>query len=248
MEEDLNNQETRSQKTEYEKAVDRLNILHSSLPEAYKHWAIHGETELVVGQLKAATDYTFPEDTWSEDEFNQFKKSFESIGLRVSQPEIVPSVDATPRRYGYIYNPDKLKEETSNSDLVPPYDGLMDINNYVKMAEDAGYPIGAILGKLYSFPESAIRDYLSRKGKSPQEARPGVKITTDSLGDEYYWYYGDPKADVQNRMRLKREYLKYLGSSSRYQKISVCSYLHIFYFKPFTIFINKSFLSYSLLN
>ena len=219
MEEDLNNQETRSQKTEYEKAVDRLNILHSSLPEAYKHWAIHGETELVVGQLKAATDYTFPEDTWSEDEFNQFKKSFESIGLRVSQPEIVPSVDATPRRYGYIYNPDKLKEETSNSDLVPPYDGLMDINNYVKMAEDAGYPIGAILGKLYSFPESAIRDYLSRKGKSPQEARPGVKITTDSLGDEYYWYYGDPKADVQNRMRLKREYLKYLGSSSRYQKI-----------------------------
>ena len=101
-----------------------------------------------------------------------------------------------------IWNPARVKTETANTKLAPPYDGDQDLTD----------------------PDSAIMDFLAEKQGS-QINRLG-KLTLkqgerarSNLGDETYWYISPPEDDVIRRENDKKSFFANLQASPKYQQI-----------------------------
>ncbi len=187
--------------------VNKIVRLFEQLPLAYKRYALHQDIMMVLHGLKAATDYSFLGDTFRQDEFDQFKSALVSVGVRVSNPQIDER-----RRFGLLYRPDILRRETISSNLAPPYDGQQDIDEYYNQAVKNGYNDKAVAGKIFSFPESAIRDFIQSQKKS-------VKLETVYFGDETYSYSNPPQPDVVEREKVKREFFSVVDENSQFKVI-----------------------------
>lgn len=94
------------------------------------------------------------------------QKSLENHELRVTEPDTTYGRGSIPFRRIYIYNPRTLSEQTRDSELVPPYLKEQDLLDWIDTCKQKGVSVHAILGKIYSFPESAIRDFL--KSQQPR--------------------------------------------------------------------------------
>ena len=189
-------------------------------PSAYKRFITFGDWLMVTGGLKAATDYGFVGDTWNQNDFDQLKTALETEGLKVTDPTIREGTNI-PFREGHIYNPATLKEQTAHSSYAPPYDGVTPLDQYISTAEAQGYSFGAIYGKIYSFPESAIADFITQEmGISIQ----GEERQNASHNNETYWFIVPAKPDV-----IKREQDKNLLPFSHYpRKTASCSLVKAF--------------------
>lgn len=198
------------------------NIFHE-LPIAYKRYATFEDYILVLNGIKPSTDFSFPGGTYDEIEFQKFKKVFEKNGLRFSEIKIETNRRYGLRRYGLIYNPEALKQQTANSKLAPSYNGQMDIDDYIDQSTKKGYHPEAIAGKLFGFPESAIKDFLKRfkfeKVFALLEYLNLAKINTMTRGEEIYWFYNKPENDVIEHERNKIELFEFLKYNPRFQTI-----------------------------
>ena len=203
---------------EEEKYIVSLEKIFHELPIAYKYFVIKEDWMLVLKGIKASTDLSFFGDTYDEKEFQNLKEAFKETGLIFSEIKTREGRSNIKLRSGFVYNPEMLKEQTANSEFAPPYDGKMDIDEYRQQAIEQGYDYNAIAGKIYSFPESAIKDFLQRKQYDKSIDSPQTK-SNGSYGNETYLYYGDPKADTVKRERQKKEFFESLYSNPRFRAI-----------------------------
>lgn len=189
--------------------------IFKKLPLAYKRLITFPDWLMVLGGVKAVTDYGFLGNTWDEDEFALFKQVLESTGLRVSDVQIRYGKENITFRYGYIYNTAALAAQTAKTDLAPPYNGQDSIEKYIEAATAKGYDPHGLYGKLYSFPESAIKDFFNR----PRREQEDDARLEFGLGNETYWVYPPVQKDVLEREELKRKFLSDLENTPQLQTI-----------------------------
>ncbi len=195
----------------------RVEQIFTDLPMAYKRWADYSDLQLVLAGLKAGTDYLFAGSTYQENEFQQFKQILSKFGLRLSPLRLTYAAKGKPVRSGLIYNPAALIRETANSKFAPPYDSVELIEDYESRAVRLGYSIHGVAGKIYSFPESAIADYVATQEKNGE--KPALERERKSTGNEVYWYYPPAKEDVINRERMKEAFFRELQKTPEMQRV-----------------------------
>ncbi len=206
------------QGVEFEK-VDTVAVLErvfNELPMPYKMYATLPDMLMVIGGLKAGTDITFLGETYKEDEFIKFKEAFEKVRLKFTDLTMDMTVDKTPVRQGFIYDPKALREQTRSTHLVLPYDGVEPLESWMSRCAEAGKNKDAVIGKLYSFPESAIEDFLRGKPRIMSLSR---KKHTISSGNETYWFFGKPKQDVLDHEERKKMFFEKLAKDQRFDKL-----------------------------
>jgi hypothetical protein len=215
--------------TNQERLLSSLERVFQTLPLCYKRLATFPDLLMVMGGLKAGTDISFLGDTYNEDDWKIFREVFEKEGLRFTELRIVShEVDesGSPFRQCLIYNPKILQEQTRVSELVLPYRVSESLEEWMERCRRAGKHEDAILGKVYSFPESAINDYI-HKLRFPQmfnllERLNLMRLTTpDSYyhGNETYWYCNRGAKDVQERERKKQAFFRALEKNPRFKAI-----------------------------
>lgn len=193
------------------------NEIFSKLPLAYKRLITIPDWQMVLGGLKATTNYGFLGNTWNEEEFHQFKRVLEGAGLRVTDPAISYGNSEIPFRQGHLFNAATLVATTANSEFAPPYDGKVSLDEYIAQAVALGYPQGGVYGKIYSFPESAIRDFLSPFRTDSEEDQQ--KRESYHNGNETYWIYPPAQADVTEREALKERFFTSLEKNPDMMKM-----------------------------
>ena len=198
---------------EFSQLITSLENVVKELPLAYKRIALYPDWLLVMGGGKAGTDVSFWGDTYDDDEWLKFKSIFESEGLRFTELTATQEAGEPIARRGYVYNPTILEQETSNSELVLAFSNEETLQEWMDRCLDAGIEPDAIYGKLYSFPESAIRDFIKFQD-SDQELRSHPM--EENLGDETYLFTGEQKADVLERERKKRLFFDKLQNNDRF--------------------------------
>jgi hypothetical protein len=199
-----------------ELAAKSAERIFNELPLTYKRFMAFGDWLMVIGGLKVGTDYSFVGNAWDQNKFDQLKRTIEAEGLRVTEPK-VGGGRLIPFRSGYFYNPTTLKEQTTCSIHAPPYDGVMSLEKYIEMSVLQGYSIDGIKGKIYSFPESAIADFLAEKTEISVQG--GEKQRFDD-GDESYWVFSPAKTDVVNREQSKINFFNGLKNTPEMKRIS----------------------------
>lgn len=167
---------------------------------------------LMLGGVKAATDFSFLGDTWNEEEFEIFKSVFESQGLKLSKIDSRPMASGDAFRIGLIFDPVMLEKETANSRFAPPYKLGMDVHEYASAAEKNGYDEGGIWGKIYSFPESAIGNFVDGD-------KTGLRERVPTHNGETYWFFDPPEQDVIEREDKKNKLFDSLNKSAKFQQI-----------------------------
>jgi len=197
--------------TNEELVAESAARIFEKLPLAYKRFAIFPDVWMVLGGLKAATDNNFLGDTFSDDDFKLMKEVFESEGIVVGEPQTVPVLSGN-RRVGYIFNPRVLISQTTNNPYAPQYTFGQDIFEYIKSAIGEKYLPGGILGTIYSFPQSAIADFITSK-------KEDVQSETAEYGNETYWYIPPAKQDVIDREQKKRDFLSKILNNEVINKI-----------------------------
>ena len=197
---------------EYKSPVEVAKIvleLFDQLPMAYKRFATFTDVIIVIVGIKAATDLSFLAHTWNEKDFSMLEEAFQSVGLKCSPVQLLrKGPKPPPFRHTFIYNPSALVATTRNSSLVPPYNLTMEINEYLAEGERLGHHIAALMGKIYSFPESAIRDYLSFMESGDEKESNRRRETSSLKVNETYWWFYPAQQDVLDRESLKREYMQ----------------------------------------
>lgn len=199
----------------------KINRAFTALPPAYKRNAMFADYTLVFAGLKAGTDYAFLGDTYTPVEFEVFKSVFTGLGLRVTEPHTSQSKTGDFIRQGLIYNPKTLEEITRNSQLILPYNQSETLETWVERCKTAGMLDGAIYGKVYSFPESAIRDYLSSRSNQPQNTTVVIRQETSvHTGGETYLYFKPAQEDVVKRELAKEALFIALEAIPAYKALS----------------------------
>lgn len=170
--------------------TDKIKSLVDALPAIYKRIPVLEDVVLVIAGLKSATDMTFNGEQYDEEEFKILQKIFEGFGLRVAQKQtrfehISEKRVTLEGRQIIIFNPEKLKAETKDTPLAPPYDGQQDIFDYIQEAEGATFDPDEVYGMIYSFPKSAIADYIKKRNTGKRlEELPNYK-TIATFGETY---------------------------------------------------------------
>lgn len=164
------------------------------------------------GGVKAATDYSFVGQTWNELEFSEFRRVLKLNGLEMTSP-IVQNSDNPKliRRVGLVYDPRIIESTTSNSIYAPKFHRSQDLSEYITSAEKQGYKMSGVYGKLYSFPDSAIDDFLNQVDGQERETAAG--------GNEVYWYYLPAKPDNVSRKNYKVKFFDELSKNLSHKKI-----------------------------
>ncbi len=198
-----------------EQTAIRASEVFNKLPLAYKRLITFSDWLMVLDGMKAATDYAFLGDTWDENEFRIFKQTLESAGVRVSDVKTQYFKDNIPFRSGHIYNAKALASQTAESTIIPPYDGSTTLDEYVSKLQGQGIPDGIIWGKIYSFPESAIQDYLKGSGHE----RTDTNRVTLGIGNETYWAYDPVQEDVIARENASIRFLCQIEQNSQMKRI-----------------------------
>ncbi len=199
----------------------KINRAFTALPLAYKYYAMREDYALVFAGLKAGTDYAFLGDTYTPAEFEIFKSAFTGLGLRVTEPDTFHYNTGDVMMLGNIYNPKTLEEMTRNSQLVLPYNQSETLEEWIKRCQTAGKLNAAIDGKVYSFPESAIRDYLASHDNQPQSASADVRQkTTAGTGGEAYSFFEPAQEDVIKREQEKKVFLAALKANPTYKTLN----------------------------
>lgn len=202
-------QEKQTEDQSPEEVAKKVLQLFEELPLIYKRWATFTDVIGVMAGIKAVTDLNFLGETWNEDNFLILKEAFTSIGLQISSMHLIgKNAEDISQRRGYLYNPATLERVTKNSDLVPAYDRKIGIDEYLKKSEELGYHIGALTGKMYSFPESAIRDYLDYLELKGYQLDDRPRKTSALSFNETYWWYPPAEQDVLEREELKNNFMQ----------------------------------------
>ncbi len=198
-----------------EQTAIRASEIFKKLPLAYKRLIMFADWLMVLDGMKAATDYAFLGNTWDENEFQIFKQTLESAGIKVSDVHTRYFKDNIPFRSGHIYNPRALAAQTAHSEMIPPFDVSSTFDEYEHMLKESGVPDGIIYGKLYSFPESAIKDYLKGSGHELTDTnRVGL-----GQGNESYWAYSPLQDDVIEREKASEIFLSKIEQNPLMKRI-----------------------------
>ena len=183
------------------------------------HFIVSSDWLLVIGGLKAGTDVSFLGDTYVEEEYQIFKGLLEAEGLCVTDLGVTFRKSDIPFRQGTIYNPVTLVEQTSNSTLVPPFSPDNTLDQWIDNCTNQGINPDVVWGKIYSFPDSAIKDFVKRDKAQPKYRlleKVGIKKKACSNLGETYWYFVPPKNDVLQREQRKKSFFSGLSSDPRF--------------------------------
>lgn len=214
--------ETQTQ-TEQERLLSSVEKVFQEAPLAYKRLITFGDWLMVIDGMKAGTDIGFLGDTYDETEYQQFKTLLESNGLRVTDLKTTHGKSGIPFRQGTIYNPQALAKQTATSNLVLPFNPDEDLQSWINRCSANGKRSDAVWGKLYSFPESAIRDFSKRTNLrwvyDLLEKVSLVQRNTLHLGNESYWYFNFPDQDIIDREVRKQSFFAELESNPRFSAI-----------------------------
>lgn len=193
--------------------------IFNAAPPAYKKLITHEDWLMVLGGLKGATECSFPGDTWNPQEFEKLKIALEQEGLRLIEPTLKDR-PGTPFRQGIVYNPQTIRQATADSKYSPPYDGKEPLQIYVEKAISQGYSIDAVWGKLYSFPESAIQDFIN----SINEINlTNSRLTSSGLRNEAYLHSEPAQEDVLQRENKKERFFSEITTYSPLAQIMMSS-------------------------
>lgn len=193
-------------------AVFKINRVFTSLPPVDKRFALFGDFVMTLSGMKAGTDYGFLGDTFDPTEFETFKRCFELEGLRIEEPTITTTKSGDSFRQGHIWNPKTLEQNTRNSKLVLPYKPNETLDDWVKKCKAAGISEGAIYGTFYSFPESAIKDFIN--GKQDRQT------ITHHFGNETYWHHEPAQQDVLKREQEKKAFFSALEQNPTFRRLA----------------------------
>lgn len=196
-----------------EQLAEKAGKVFDKLPLPYKRYALMPDILLLLGGVKAATDFSFLGDTYNEQEFQVFKDVFESEGLKLSEIDSRPTRSGDTFRMGLVFNPVLLEKETANSKYAPPYKLGTDIHKYAEEAVENGYDVGSVWGKIYSFPESAIDDYVNGDKTGLRER------ASTHRGGETYWFFEPAGKDVLDRETAKAKLFDSLEQSPKYNEL-----------------------------
>lgn len=200
-----------------EKTVGMVRQLVTEVPLPYKGWFTNEDLLMVVGGLKGAADMYILKDQADAAELGALRQGLSRAGLCLLEssesPELPADVDVESFGEGplyqlVIYNPGTIARETQNSDLVPPYDQKEDLATYIRRARKQGVELHVIEGKVFSFPESAIKDF----------GKPGEIHTVGSQGETYY-YTNEPQPDVIEREQAKEKFFSDIKDDAGYQQL-----------------------------
>ena len=193
--------------------AEKAGKVFEKLPLPYKRFALMPDFLLLLGGIKSATDFSFLGNTWNEQEFQVFKDVFESESLVLSEIDTRPTKSGDTFRMGLIFNPVQLEKETASSKYAPPYKLGTDVHQYAEDAIKSGYEEGAVWGKIYSFPESAIGNYV-------QGDKTGLsERAVTHQGGETYWFFEPAGEDILARETAKARLFSSLEQSPKYNEL-----------------------------
>lgn len=219
----MNELQAEVESVETERLLSSLERTFHEAPLAYKRLVTLGDFLMVMDGIKAGTDVTFLGDTYNETDYHKFKKMLEKEGLRFTELETSYNKKGEPFRQGLIYNPQALAEQTATSKLALPFDVNEDLQRWIDRCLASGKNKGAISGVVYSFPESAIKDFLKRASflwLFNVLERVGLERRHSRLlGNEIYWHYGSAEDDVIARERKKQSFFRRLEQNPRFVAI-----------------------------
>lgn len=210
-----------------EQIAIRAKEIFSRLPETIRWWVTQDDVLMVLGGLKNATDLDFFYEQLPPEAFEEFKHAFEASGLRVS--EVRTFTDGREDYLGngldfhnvFLYNPAALVAATTNSEFAPPYDGKQPLLEYVRESVQQGYHRAGVLGTIFAFPQSAIKDFMSM---FPQDEHGNWLQPADGdprwdnrptiySGNETYWHFPPRQSDVDAREEKKQQFFEKLNTN-----------------------------------
>lgn len=112
---------------------------------------------------------------------------------------------------GLVYDPKIVERTTKDSAYAPSFRQDQSLSEYLTGAEKQGYKMSGVYGKLYSFPDSAIDDFLNQVDGQERETAAG--------GNEVYWYYLPAKPDNVSRKNYKVKFFDELSKNLSHKKI-----------------------------
>lgn len=171
---------------------------------------------MVFKGVKAGTEIILPGQTYEERDFKVFSEQLKvQAGLRITELEETQLADARPMLRGTVYNPLALEVQTVQSELILPYETHKSLEEWMTLCIDSGINPDIIWGKIYSFPESAIRQFARRSrarwAYDLLERVGTIRRNSLGLGNETYLFYGKPTIDMIQREETKRSFLDKLS-------------------------------------
>lgn len=194
-----------------EQTVILLEEIFKKMPLIYKRLVVFQDFLMVLGGLKAGNNLDFSGNAYQEKDFLEMKSVLKSVGLEIADYDEVSDGNGNLLRKKFVFSPLALKRETLNSEFAPPYELGMSLADYIKKALLKGYDFDGISGKIYSFPETAIRSYLKEQDKSS-----GKFVATF---EERYFIKEPMGEDAVARERMKSDFFGKLNNNQSFLKI-----------------------------
>ncbi|OGJ37708.1 MAG: hypothetical protein A2383_02305 [Candidatus Pacebacteria bacterium RIFOXYB1_FULL_39_46] len=195
------------------KMAEQIALL---IPQEFRAEVVQAEMLMVLGGIKATSDITWVLDDFSEENAGQLVTAFNSVDIEISLDKPIITKTGKMLICGKISNLSCLEKETRESDLVPPYTRDISVAEYIAICDARGIDRRVSMGKIYSFPESAIKDRLTVNNFTEEQIE--AKKYLVNRGGETYFFFDSPKQDVIEREEKKKIFLQELSLSAELQR------------------------------
>ncbi len=201
------------------KAIEICSDVFEEAPLPYAFIPLMGDVLMVAGGIKAGTELTFVGETHNQQAVYELQTSLDKYGLAIEFWAFAEKGKYPTYSY-FLYNKETLKKATFGSSIVPPYTGG-NVKDWINTSIASGHNAGAVYGKYFSYPESAVADFITvekqRQRKIISTLFPHTIAKTSAIHsyNETYLHTGEPKADVVKREKIKDRFFGYIQSDGR---------------------------------
>lgn len=193
--------------------------IFKKLPILHKRIVIDEQFLMVLGGIKAGIDLNLLGTAYQKEEFEQMCEVFKKVGLEISQQGVDGDRrDGLPLMKNFVFNPKTLNRETANSKFAPPYRVGQSLKEWLDEAGSRGYKIQGLYGKMYSYPESAIDNYLSRHVDNDLLGLMPDEITVENHDELYVTTFPIGK-DAAEREQAKAEFFYKIDNNPSIKRI-----------------------------
>ena len=189
------------------RAIEVCSDVFGNTPIEYASLSLESDVLMVAGGIKAGTEVNFVSEAHIPNEVEKLQTNFAKHGLRL-EFALCETKGNHPVYHYYLYDPIHLAQETAESKLAPQYNNGS-VLDWLENGQKSGYNIAGMYGKFYSFPESAVIDFLNIQRNKIRNRiytiLPALQPKTNGVQSykEVYRYIGPPKQDVVDRENLK---------------------------------------------
>ncbi len=201
----------------------KLLLATHELDDYYKLFFLSQSILMVIGGLKPATSLSLDCSLLREYEEHRLLDTFSLKPLATTlfdyfSVSVAEKLYMTDNRIEfYVFNPTILEALHLRYPQLCPYTGG-NINRWIQSCIDAGVHRDMVLGLLFGFPISSVKQFIQYNTDS--SCRIDERHRISSYGESYYVWGKELKRDVRIREHIKETFFTHLALNELYLQLA----------------------------